>query len=265
MLHSNPRMLFLACLLLRKISRCTGRPSACRIFRHHDSRENPLGTDVQEAGGAKRERLAHGDFRSFFFGEVSRTDISGRFDVAPAGVVRALARDHALGPGNPRFDGGTKTYRATDAFRPLFEHSLDRVLTALSSGFGDELIGVASILMPCEYTVPLNQPAIEVLAAVTRAVSRRRFVSGLRSDSPPIHPRPELAVLDYPMINGVLQVRTMAALAGYVMSRWSVDCSEGHSLRGPEYCRWLRNRAALDGVVSALIAPGYVSGESADG
>lgn len=288
-------------------------------------------TDVQEAGGAQRERLAHVDFRLFFLGEVSRAAISRRFDVAPAVATRDLARYRTLAPNNIRFDGSSKTYRATDEFKPLFEHSLDRALSALSKGFGDGLGGSTSGLIPCEYPAPINRPAIEVLAAVTRAVAGRRVLSvsyvssssgatdreivplaladnGLRwhvrafdrrtssfrdfvltrvrgvrvlSENPlpeesverdvqwsrevemevvphPDFPRPELAALDYPMTDGVLRIRAKAALAGYVLRRWSVDCSESHTLRGPEYRLWLRNRSALDGVDSASIAPGYL-------
>ncbi len=76
--------------------------------------------------------------------------------------------------------------------------------------------------------------------------------------SHPDFPRPELAALDYPMTDGILRIRAKAALAGYVLRRWSVDCSEAHFLRGPEYRLWLRNRAVLEGVDSASIAPGYL-------
>lgn len=291
-------------------------------------------TDVQDAGGAQRERLAYVDFRLFFLGEVSRADISGRFDVAPAVATRDFARYRALAPDNIRFDGSSKTYRATDEFKPLFEHSLDRALSALSKGFGDGLGGADGGLVPCEYPAPINRPAIDVLAAVTRAISGRRVLSvsyvssssgatdreivplaladnGLRwhvrafdrrtssfrdfvltrlrsvQSVPGVphpeessandvqwsreiemelvpHPdfaRPELAALDYPMKGGLLVIRARAALAGYVLRRWSVDCSIGHSLRGPEYRLWLRNHATLDGVDSASIAPGYLPAE----
>jgi hypothetical protein len=58
--------------------------------------------------------------------------------------------------------------------------------------------------------------------------------------------------------DGVLSIRSKAALAGYVLRRWNIDCSETHCLRGPEYRLWLRNRTVLDGVDSAHIAPGYL-------
>lgn len=291
-------------------------------------------TDVQEAGGAQRERLAHIDFRLYFLGEVSRADISGRFNVAPAVATRDLARYRAVAPENIRFDGSTKTYRATEEFRPKFEHSLERALSALSMGFGDGLGGALIGLVPCEYPAPINRPALEVLAAVTRAIRGGRVLSvsyvssssgatereivplaladnGLRwhvrafdrkSSSfrdfvltrvlsvrmapgkrlpeesaerdvqwarevemelipHPEFARPELAALDYPMADSVLRIRARAALAGYVLRRWSVDCSPGHSMRGPEYRLWLRNCDVLAGVDSATIAPGYLPPE----
>lgn len=48
-----------------------------------------------------------------------------------------------------------------------------------------------------------------------------------------------------------------AAVAGYVPRRWNVDCPEDHSLDGPEYHLWLKNRQALYGVENLVIAPGY--------
>ncbi|WP_374326934.1 WYL domain-containing protein [Azonexus sp.] len=293
---------------------------------------------MQEAAGAQRERLAYVDFRLFFLGEISRADISGRFDVTPAVATRDFARYRKLAANNIRFDCCSKTYRATDDFRPVFEHSLDRALSALTKGFGDGLGGAAGALLPCEYPVPINRPAVELLAAVTRAIAGRRVLSvsyvslssgatereivplaladngmrwhvrafdrrtssfrdfvltrvrGIRvlPEKPlpeesidydvqwsreieievvphPDFPRPELAALDYPMTDGVLRIRTKAALAGYVLRRWSVDCSEAHSLRGPEYRLWLRNRSALSGADSAPIAPGYFSQDGGRG
>jgi len=73
-----------------------------------------LKTDVREAGEIRRERFAHVDFRLFLLGKVSRADISGRFDVAPAVATGDLARYRTLAPGNIRFGGSSKTYRAND-------------------------------------------------------------------------------------------------------------------------------------------------------
>lgn len=68
---------------------------------------------------------------------------------------------------------------------------------------------------------------------------------------------PETIELDYAMQDGKLKVNVRAAVAGYVLRRWNVDCSEDHSLQGAEYRLWLRNRQALYGVRELKIAPGY--------
>ncbi len=73
----------------------------------------------------------------------------------------------------------------------------------------------------------------------------------------PDQPRPEITELDYGMRGGVLKLRVRAATAGYVMRKWSVDCSPEHSLRGPEYRLWLKDHLALYGVRNAVLAPGY--------
>ncbi len=74
------------------------------------------------------------------------------------------------------------------------------------------------------------------------------------------HPRvpfPETIEHEYDMIDGTLHANVRAAVAGYILRRWNVDCSEDHSLEGPEYHLWLKNRQALYGVENLVIAPGY--------
>jgi hypothetical protein len=73
----------------------------------------------------------------------------------------------------------------------------------------------------------------------------------------PNQPRPEVTARDYNMTIGVMALKLRAATAGYMLRRWSVDCSPDHSLHGPEYRLWLRNPLALYGVKNAILAPGY--------
>lgn len=68
---------------------------------------------------------------------------------------------------------------------------------------------------------------------------------------------PDAIEAEYGMEGGVLKVRTRAAMAGYLLRRWNVDCTEDHSLKGGEYHLWLRNRQALYGVTDLALAPGY--------
>ena len=74
------------------------------------------------------------------------------------------------------------------------------------------------------------------------------------------HPKlqhPETVEMDYAMKDGVLKVNVRAAVAGYVLRRWNVDCTEDHRQKGTEYHLWLRNRQALYGVQNLMLAPGY--------
>ncbi len=73
----------------------------------------------------------------------------------------------------------------------------------------------------------------------------------------PDQPRPEITEMDYDMQDGVLHLKLRAATAGYILRKWSVDCSPDHSLRGHEYRLWLRDHLAIYGVKNAMLAPGY--------
>ena len=75
----------------------------------------------------------------------------------------------------------------------------------------------------------------------------------------PDQPRPEITEMDYSMQGGVLRMKLRAATAGYILRKWSVDCSPDHSLRGHEYRLWLRDHLAIYGVRNAVLAPGYRS------
>lgn len=67
---------------------------------------------------------------------------------------------------------------------------------------------------------------------------------------------------DYAMVDGVLRLRSRAALAGYLLRRWSIDCSPDHALDPASHQLWLRNPQTLYGVESAVFAPGVNEGGS---
>ena len=66
------------------------------------------------------------------------------------------------------------------------------------------------------------------------------------------------------MVDGRLRINVRAAVAGYVLRHWNVDCTKDHSLEGPEYHLWLKNRQALYDVENLVIAPGYQVVEEED-
>lgn len=283
----------------------------------------------------QRERLSHIDFKLYFLGELRRADVVDRFGTGPAAATRDIALYREIAPENLELDSD-KVYRPTSAFTPLFEHNPQRVLTALSQGYGEgagELLGDEVYpMLRCEVPSALSLPTASVLAPITRAIHRGKAVklgytsvdSGrteremvplalvdigirwhlraydrrrkefrdfvlTRMDGPvvlehsivqreetaesdmqwsrqielelvphPQHTRPEVVRMDYPFAeDGVLRFRVRAANAGYMLRRWSVDCSPDHHLRGPEYALWLRDSLVLYGASNAQLAPGY--------
>ncbi len=77
-------------------------------------------------------------------------------------------------------------------------------------------------------------------------------------------PHPKAIEADYGMSGGVLRVFARAAVAGYALGRWSVDCSSKHILDPNRHHLWLRNPRVLGGVDSATLAPGYPKKAGAD-
>lgn len=74
------------------------------------------------------------------------------------------------------------------------------------------------------------------------------------------HPRlsrPEIIRMDYGMRDGSIRMRVRAAVVGYMLQRWSVDCSPDHHLTDEQYRLWLSDPLALYGVENAKLAPGY--------
>lgn len=126
---------------------------------------------------AQRERLTYLEFRLYFMGEIGRPDMSARFGVAPAGATRDIAMYRELAPQNIDFDNSSKTYRISGEFAPIFEHPPQRVLTALSLGFGDGVDGEPRSLLPCEFPAALSCPRMDVLAPICRAIHAKRPVT----------------------------------------------------------------------------------------
>lgn len=293
-----------------------------------------MGLSLENISQAQRERLAFIEFRAYFLGEVRRADIIARFGIETAAATRDIALYRKISNENLALDSKTKTYLPRQGFIPVFEHPEDRVLSALTKGFGEGLGGQTKALITCEIPQSLHHPDVALFAPITQAINRRKavritytsFTSGqsereimpfalannglrwhvraydrLRKDFRDFvltrigsselleesrvedyeepandfewsrivelelvpHPKKtmqfEVIALDYGMSaeDLVLKVRVRAALAGYFLRQWSVDCSKAHKLDSPEMRLWLRNPLALYGVNSASLAPGY--------
>lgn len=70
---------------------------------------------------------------------------------------------------------------------------------------------------------------------------------------------PKAVEADYGMQDGMLRVKSRAALAGYVLRRWNIDSTPDHRLDPALHHLWLRNPQTLYGVESAALAPGFAA------
>jgi hypothetical protein len=68
---------------------------------------------------------------------------------------------------------------------------------------------------------------------------------------------PTAIELDYGMQDNMLVTEVRAAMAGYLLRRWNVDCTPNGSLEGKEYQLWLQNSLQLSDIKSLEIVPGY--------
>ncbi|MEW8073881.1 MAG: WYL domain-containing protein [Candidatus Thiodiazotropha endolucinida] len=288
---------------------------------------------LEEITQTQSERIFHIDFRLRFLGTVTRSDLVGRFGIKEAAATRDIAFYRDIAPDNLIYDSAARKYFSTEAFQPVFDHSPEQALAALTTGVGDDSISRQKPLLANETPMLLSIPDIDVLAAITSAIHQERpanicyhstssgitkrtivpfslISNGLRwhvraydrkhsefrdfvltrMDSAKLdageveeherkdadhqwnrmveiqlvpHPNPdnvthpETIVLDHHMSEGELRINVRAAVAGYLLRRWNIDCSEDHSLVGREYQLWLGNHPTLYGVNSASLAPGY--------
>lgn len=144
----------------------------------------------------QRERLSYIEVKAFFCGDLTRADIECRFGVKPAASARDLAAYRLLAPHNLIYDPTLRCYRTTNAFRPLFEHKPDRILTWFRSGMGDGLDIKVRKSVPCESANELVFPDLGILATNTRAIASKQLIR-----------------VSYLSITSGLSVKTLAPLA----------------------------------------------------
>lgn len=75
------------------------------------------------------------------------------------------------------------------------------------------------------------------------------------------HPRniehPTAIALDYGMVDGSMTIKARAALTGYLLRRWNVDCSDNAELNSSEYQLYLNNKHLISGAGNLTLAPGF--------
>ncbi len=129
-----------------------------------------LGSGLSNIPRSQQERLAYIDFCAYFLGRLRRADVAQRFGTGPAAATRDIGLYRDLAPNNLELNTVEKAYRCSDSFKPLFEHSVERVLTALSQGFGEGVFSGGQSLIRSEVPRVLSLPKLDVLAPITRAI-----------------------------------------------------------------------------------------------
>lgn len=287
-----------------------------------------------ELSAAQRHRLSFIEFRLWFFGSVTRKEVLERFDLATAAGTRDLALYREIAPLNMAYE--RKRYTYLPSFKPLFQHPVERVLTALTAGFGEGESTKVAEVVPHAVPTRLNLPHLESLSTVTRAIcgghplrliyhsmktgaapreivphalvdsgqrwhvraydrTKREFrdlvvtrMEAVEAVDPsdtegqvqahehcsadeqwhkevtldlcphPEHLQPLSIERDFGMTDGRLRVTLRAAMAGYVLRQWQVDCSPDARLKGRDYRLRLSDPGQLTGVSNAVLAPGYM-------
>ncbi|MFY8297577.1 WYL domain-containing protein [Pseudoalteromonas sp. SS15] len=286
---------------------------------------------MDELNFAQKQRLAYIDFKLYFTGMATRSEIVSHFELGLAAATRDIKLYKDLAPENMEYDNVEKKYFITTKFKPLFKHDARRTLIKLANNISDGFDAIGDTSFPIESPSPLNVPNIDIIAKLSQAIIHNKPVNviytslssgsgarelvphsivdnGLRwhlrafdrktksfrdfvltritkvtilaqtpdSDEGKLedhqwmrmvplqiipHPNnvehPTAIKLDFGMEDGMLEVNVRAAMAGYLLRRWNVDCSENGRLSGPEYQLFLRNTQTLYGAENLAIAPGY--------
>ena len=286
---------------------------------------------MDEFSFAQKQRLAYIDFKLYFSGMVTRSEIVSHFELGLAAATRDLKFYKDNAPENMAYDNVEKKYFITTKFKPIFKHDARRTLIKLANNISDGFDSIGDTSFPIESPSPLNVPDIDIIAKLSQAIINQKPISviytslssgsgarelmphsivdnGLRwhlraydrksksfrdfvltritkvtilAQTPSLeedkledhqwmrmvplqiipHPNnvkhPTAIKLDFGMEKGILEVNVRAAMAGYLLRRWNVDCSENASLSGPEYQLYLQNIQTLYGAENLAIAPGY--------
>ena len=124
---------------------------------------------------AQRLRLTFIEFRIWFYGSVARKHVLERFEMATAAGTRDLMLYKQLAPGNVRYEH--KLYHYQPTFKPLFQHDSEKVLTALTAGTPAADSGTSSETLSHATPRRLNQPDLDTLATVTRAIHTKQVLA----------------------------------------------------------------------------------------
>lgn len=128
---------------------------------------------ADETSPNQRERLWQIDFLARFSGQVTRQDLVQRFGIALSNATHDLTLYRQLAPDNLDYDHSDKVYRRAREFQPLFSYNREHTLQTLTLGRGMGLEACEQAIV-VDAAPTLNQPNLDILAAVSRAIYARK-------------------------------------------------------------------------------------------
>jgi predicted DNA-binding transcriptional regulator YafY len=132
--------------------------------------DDKLDKPIASLTKAQRDRLAFIELRLRFMGGLRRHDLVERFGLQEAAATRDISLYKTLAAGNIQYDAKAKTYLMGERFLPLFALDTERVLSWLTHGYGDGAESQSKTWIISDGPVRLNQPDLDTLASVTRAM-----------------------------------------------------------------------------------------------
>ena len=102
---------------------------------------------------AQQQHLAYIDFKLFFTGAVTRSEIVQHFKLGVTAATRDINLYKYLTSNNIGYDNAQKKYFITDSFKPLFNHDAKRSLIKLANQVSD---GFDDTEFPVEQPSQLN-------------------------------------------------------------------------------------------------------------
>ena len=132
---------------------------------------------MNEFSFAQKQRLAYIDFKLYFTGMVTRSEIVTHFELGLAAATRDLKIYKERAPENMVYNNVEKKYFITTQFKPIFKHEARRTLIKLANNISDGFDAISDTSFPIESPSPLNVPNIDIIAKLSQAIINNKPIN----------------------------------------------------------------------------------------
>lgn len=130
-----------------------------------------------ELNFAQKQRLTYIDFKLYFTGVMTRSEIVAHFELGMAAATRDIKLYKDLAPHNIEYNNVEKKYYITTKFKPLFKHDAKRTLVKLANQISDGFDAIETMSFPVESPSPLNIPNIDIVAKLSQAIINNKAIN----------------------------------------------------------------------------------------